>query len=434
MEIDAEQKCTTKMTDIDVDCLEYIFNCLDLIDLLNVADSSKYLGRVGEPIFRRKFGKNTILLASVRLSWKRFYEVHSDCKLIMDFKTSLQLLRCFGHLVARIEFFSNVSQKCVAHISPTESAIRILSYINEYCAMHLSEIKLSDCKQNALKCLTKPFMKVQKVDISCCSFDENWLSRFFPNMQHLTVTAYRRYEPFDFASIACHFPRMKHLVLNCDYDTTNRLRHMDNLVAAIRLNPQLKTFKLIYFGKPVFDMSILQQTYASFQNLETFDVSYDFKEFRNFNGHPLHFKNVKKLSLCLHNSESGQAMPNIPLSFGQLEEFTFQTNFSLRNAAFFDFIDKHPNIKKLTLEWLLNKSDMDAPKLAAALPCLAEIHIRNCYFTENDAIDFMAHFKLLKKFSFHYCGNRINEFKKAMGNEWTIEIDQRDRIDLERII
>lgn len=79
MEIDANPKFTTKLT--DVECIEYIFGFIDLIDLLNVADSNKYMSRVAEPIFSRKYGKNVISLTSVRMCSERFFNVSTDCKL-----------------------------------------------------------------------------------------------------------------------------------------------------------------------------------------------------------------------------------------------------------------------------------------------------------------------------------------------------------------
>lgn len=212
------------------------------------------------------------------------------------------------------------------------------------------------------------------------------------------------------------------------------MNHPMNYRKAIRLNPQLKAFKQIYFGKPVFDMSILQSTIDHFQNLETFEVSYHHSDFSNYNGHPLHFDNVKKVSLCLYDYVIGRSMPNIPLSFGKLQELNFTTNFSMNDAAFLNFIDKHPNIRKLTMDWLSTPSNINASILAKALPQLNEIHIKNCIFLSKGAIRFMEQFKLLKKISFHLRDSQSNEFKKWLGNQWTHAFNEGDRMELERVV
>ena len=51
------EKSDTKITDVNVDCLEHIFGHLELSDLLNFANANKQLKAASEPIFFRKYGE-----------------------------------------------------------------------------------------------------------------------------------------------------------------------------------------------------------------------------------------------------------------------------------------------------------------------------------------------------------------------------------------
>lgn len=52
---------TTKITDLNSDCMEYIFENLNFYDLLSVADSSKqFYGAVCQ-VFRRNYAKQNLI-------------------------------------------------------------------------------------------------------------------------------------------------------------------------------------------------------------------------------------------------------------------------------------------------------------------------------------------------------------------------------------
>lgn len=49
-----------KITDLNIICLEDIFEYLDVLNLLNVADSNKRLNFAARFVFRRKHGKMSV--------------------------------------------------------------------------------------------------------------------------------------------------------------------------------------------------------------------------------------------------------------------------------------------------------------------------------------------------------------------------------------
>lgn len=406
----AEQKSDTKLTDIDVECIEYIFDFLNLVDLLSVADSNKYLCRISESVYSRRYGKHSIAFQNYGNEILDLW-IHSDPELaIGNLRISLRLLRCFGHLISRIKVFSS------SNISPIKNAFYILFYINEYCANHLAELYLYHCDQVELNRFTKPFSKVRKVDITSCLFGDSWLHRLFPSMQQLNIIGYCRKKRFNFSTIAYTFPQLEVLWINCEYEASDEL-YKQNLLAAIRLNPQLKSFKQVQYGKPTVDMSILQHSIDQLQNLETFDLVINCNDLTSFDGPSLHFKNVKKSNLYLSNYVVGQSVPIIPFSFGHLEELTLQTGRLLPDTAIWDFISKHPNIKKLTMDWRQTPLNVYAAKLADALPLLTEIHFTHCDFLGHEVSPFLDQFKSLKRFGFYLVENNYGDVQRLLDHQ-----------------
>lgn len=91
----------TKLTNINLDCLEKVFMDLSLDDFINIAHANKDLKVAADLAFGRKFGKTNfeLLRSNDHLYWiddttlKEFVEVP-------DMKSSLRLLRCFGHSIS----------------------------------------------------------------------------------------------------------------------------------------------------------------------------------------------------------------------------------------------------------------------------------------------------------------------------------------------
>lgn len=64
---------TTKITSLNPDCMEFIFNYLDLYDLLSVADSSKTFYNPVCQIYKRKFIKFNPIFDETRSYWYYVY-------------------------------------------------------------------------------------------------------------------------------------------------------------------------------------------------------------------------------------------------------------------------------------------------------------------------------------------------------------------------
>lgn len=55
-----------KLTTINDDCKEHIFNLLDLMDLVNIAETNKQLSSAVCAVFKRKYGNKGIVFGNYR--------------------------------------------------------------------------------------------------------------------------------------------------------------------------------------------------------------------------------------------------------------------------------------------------------------------------------------------------------------------------------
>lgn len=214
----------TKITDLNIDCLEYIFKKLDLIDLLFVADVCKYFKQAASLVYASNYGK-------MGISMFRFHK-HIDCFIkfslgfimISDLLICLKLLRCFGHLIPKLSM--NWIDKYQEKID---------EYVHEYCTGSLKEIGFDSSQNVAIKSFTKSFPKVEIVKFMNCILSSHLfdLNMWFPQMRHLEII--RSYTVDE--GIANHFPNLQHLkIVGLDKHNEKGVFLRSNIGNAIRLN------------------------------------------------------------------------------------------------------------------------------------------------------------------------------------------------------
>lgn len=129
-----------KFTDLNLDCLEIVLEYLNLIDLLNVADTNKRLNKAAELVFVRekiKHGSKYVTFGNTKILRDRSFKITREEIYIDDLKTSLQLLRCVGRVVSKIKFnkLRGMSR------NQCEIDCQVATYINKYCTEHLNQFE-----------------------------------------------------------------------------------------------------------------------------------------------------------------------------------------------------------------------------------------------------------------------------------------------------
>lgn len=153
------------ITDMCYDCLELIFKNLSISDLLSVAQSNQYLKQTAERHFSIHFRMKTVSLYTMFTYPQRMHQITADEIWIQDIKTSLELLRCFGHLIRKIELIY-FHASIIIDQNIRRKFLRLMNYINNYCTDSLKEIRVQGDATFALQQFNKPFPNVEKVLIN----------------------------------------------------------------------------------------------------------------------------------------------------------------------------------------------------------------------------------------------------------------------------
>lgn len=127
---------STKITDLNDDCLIEIFAHLDFQSLLNVAFANEFLRPAARYTYKRKFGAIEVNIERWESIYVSHYRKGLNSIAVAGFKPCLQYLRCFG---------STIRSLCINYnYFYTTRYNYVHRYINYYCAESLNLMKFHD--------------------------------------------------------------------------------------------------------------------------------------------------------------------------------------------------------------------------------------------------------------------------------------------------
>lgn len=407
-------KSNTQIIDLTIDCLEEIFEYLDLHDLLNVADSNKRLNKAAGLVFSRKHG-NKYVLNRERPSYWGFPEKDGEYLGITDNCSSLRLVRCFGHSI------SGISIDCF--MCNQEFYTELFRYVNKYCTQSLVKLHVRGYRHNIFDDIQKPFEKVEKVLFEYCTVnvDQTMFNEVFPQMRHLTFFS-NKIE--DSRCIGACFSKLEHFKYSPNVNHNyNPIEHHKLFV---RLNPQLKTVALHgHFGQTfirkmsehLYQLEELRigSLYASILSNPVIDMS------------QVHFKSVKKYEIDMTNDRRMFSM--FAPSFDQLADFTVD---GITPDDLLDFVKKNPKIIKLKIRdstMCFNLNDENLLKIAKALSSLSDIDVSEANwngYSIHGVTRVMVELKQLKMFKFMLNQSYAVRLRNKFSDEWNyVKIESR---------
>lgn len=135
-----KEQSETRLTDLNVDCIEHIFQYLEFEDLLNAADSNLYLKNVASSIYKQRYSRRKVIVRNDLDCWclfrsKKKFKVGRNSITIRNTALSLRLLHCFGGLISEIRVKEHVDQQ-------------IMAEIKENCSKSLREVTIDATKLN----------------------------------------------------------------------------------------------------------------------------------------------------------------------------------------------------------------------------------------------------------------------------------------------
>lgn len=227
---------TLNITDLNDECLELIFERLNLQEFLNVATSNKWLNRSAGAIFRHWHSHKIVKLQMSANECLHSTEiVDMNTLMINGLKQCLRILRCFG------PYISNIGLQCSDDTS--EHINFVTQYLNEYCAETLENITFIKMPILLRTNMQKPFENVQQIYIAESQLFEQ-LSNFndwFPNLRRLELIN-NTFEP-KWANVHfSHLQEFRFFAICHDKRTRSKLKKY--LSRFLKSNTQLRSFRM----------------------------------------------------------------------------------------------------------------------------------------------------------------------------------------------
>lgn len=399
----------TKITDINNDCLEHIFNYLSLIDLLNVADASKCFKQGVNLSFTAKYGSKKLKLQGIEPSPHQSYEVDDYKICISNLTTCLKFIRSFGHTIDEL----HINYIGIGRIHCAE----VDRYINEYCAETLEFIEIYRAKPYSMNKLKKRFSKVTHVEFENCNLGPQVtnFNEWFPQMSSLRFHGVNKVT--DSKCIEKQIPSLSYLTIELVTKKENNSCIGLHVAKLLRSNEQIHNLDI-----RGWDSNFLQSIRKDSQNLKTLSVCCN-RDFTHLEMGTIHFRNINTLNINIDFDDSDQEFPRIPLSFDHLKELSITTNGEL-NDNFIDFVAEQKSLETLELcyfesevtDALLNA--VNHIKLAEILSSLKELDT-NCILHMNEVIQLLNKCNLLEFFNFELDGDsEFDSLKKRLPREW----------------
>lgn len=235
-----ESKSTASLDNLIFDCLEMIFNLLDLKSLLNVAGTCKSLQSEVISFVNDKFSiKDVTLYHNINHSPYICLAAKQEIK---GLKSCLTFFRYFGACVLKlsVQWHTWTPYKTMNPMDIPNCMCHTLldQYINRYCDGSLSTIRFRDKSEFLCENYVKPFVKVHTVRLFHCGLAQqlpqfiNW----FPNLRLLDIDETCTHQLS--ADTEIRFPHLQHLKIFEDD------QHRMGVAKLLRMNPQLQSLEI----------------------------------------------------------------------------------------------------------------------------------------------------------------------------------------------
>lgn len=147
------------------DVFEPILQNLDFIDLLNLYHTNTFYGKMARTYYFHKYRKLTVSLTSNFTTNERFFYVCDGEFVIQDFKTTMEVLRCFGDMIESMEVINSNSFISMSHF---EKFLRMAEYVSQYCG-NLINFKYSGVLEKSIRnlFLTNIYEKKLTIEVFC---------------------------------------------------------------------------------------------------------------------------------------------------------------------------------------------------------------------------------------------------------------------------
>lgn len=376
-----------KILDVNSNCLDQIFNQLNLKALINSAEANKQLGRVAASVFARKCKGKTIVFGLHNCSPTTItrFEITDNDIFIFEPLLAFKTLRLFGASILNIKLLCEYTDKIDK---------MLMSYVNTYCCDTLESFSFENGPKFSYTDTKKPYKSVKYVSITGkIAFNGSQFNDTFPKMQRLILANAIFPDQIRFVTGFNQLERLKVDIGKIDLDATGeKALTRSDIREIVRLNPQLEAL-----STNCHDLKFWEYANEHLNQLKTIGVHVEPNELNNLS-QPIRFEFVESLCLEVGKSLNRTSKPEMNFSFGQLKECILIGHFDIR---WIDMIIEIKSIEKLniisTFPSILYLSDQNMTMIATELPELTALTMCDCSFSVDSVIKFLNECSTLRK-------------------------------------
>lgn len=307
-----------KITDLNDDCLEYIFNYLGVIDVINIGLSNTRFQYPAGIVFKQKVGDTCV---TIWLNSELAGSIGGKKDKRLNEEQCQGLIPVFGDFISTIEFVHRTSSdsKYEKHCED------LLDVFLKNSLKSLVKIKFFCSPSDWLKRGSKPLPNVESVVLFSCDLSDEivLLSEIFPKLNHLSLLP--KYCT-KLNQIKTHFPHLKKLSTSGGSASF----YLVELEPFFNLNPQITSYECDG------DLKLVQ---LIAEKLQIERLKLNLLPSKTFNH--IHFKNLKQFVYI------GDGINNFPFTFDQLEELELFVGIGSINID--RIVKQNAKLAKLTM-------------------------------------------------------------------------------------
>lgn len=265
-----------KLVDIPNDCLETIFEMLDIGDLVNVAEADDKFTPAAESVFSRRHGMKRV--TSTKDSMSHIY------KDVINVETD-SMVACLCHFG---QFISNLTIDF--NFEPLTDIERA---IHKYCRKPLINLSLECGYEQLFETLNDPFVNVQSLSIQSSTINANLshLSRWFPNLVRLDLIYVKTPEA---ESIEVNFQHLERVNIHNHMDAS-----LSTILKIISLNPQIKSLELSSY----YSQQLMETLNNNSEQLQEISLYTPIDGFRSLSKQTFHLGSATKFTLHCQSTQ-----------------------------------------------------------------------------------------------------------------------------------
>lgn len=385
-----------KLVDINDDCLQAIFEHLDLESLVNIAETDDHFTTAAKSVFSRRYRNKKYVMSTFLIGKSDYIAIEKSFAAL--------LFRHFG------EFISDLLVDCLSqHDKTSEKSILL------YCSSFLVNLDLVYTTTNCFKTIEKPFEKVEKLAIVRGMLNQKMsqLNVWFPNLTSLELFNVKFLEP---QTVEVHLPALKQLMIHNDQMTLQQ----STIVELLRLNPQVEVLR---WRQLTYDASLVRSISECLPLLEELELWSPEDRFSSFGNQKICFETVKKFTLntFYHRAEF---VENMPFRFKALRELILD-GFNQFQDDLLNFVIENHDLTKLCLTPFIGDFDdltlEDLHKIVDSLPKLVDLEFCGDLFSKHELIPFLTDSKMLQKVRLLFIDLPLcPHFRAELKTDWNI--------------